>query len=110
MKAWKICVSILFILILIVLFYFLDTRIWIDKYKMKGDTLVFENNHYIRQSTLSESEVNNLGKTIGIAVFRKRVMTDYIWPTWIIEYKDDKEHNHIFVRGLMDLGSTFIKQ
>lgn len=110
MKAWKICASVVILFIIIVLFYFLETRIWIDKYELQGDTLVFENNHYIRKSTLSESDTDNLGKTIGIAVLRKRTITDYIWPNWIFEYKDDKEHHHIFVRGLMDLGSTYIKQ
>lgn len=109
MRLWKICASIAVLLVLIALFYFLDTRIWIDKYKVEGDTLVFGDDHYILQNTLSESDTDNLGQNIGIAVSSEREITDYIWPTWVVAYKDDKEHNRIFVRGLMDLGSVYIK-
>lgn len=93
-----------------ILLYFLNTRVWIEKYTLMGDTLRFENNVYISKGANSESDTDNLGETIGIAVSGKRTVADYIWPVWIYEYKDDKEHNRIFVRGLMDLGSAYIKQ
>ncbi|MBO7745765.1 hypothetical protein I8J29_16270 [Paenibacillus sp. MWE-103] len=110
MKPWKIVGLLVILLILGGVFYFLDTRFWIDKYKMNGDTLVFENNVYISKHSLTESDTSNLGKTIGIAVYKKRSITDYLWPDWVIEYKNEKNHNRIFVRGLMDLGNVYIKQ
>lgn len=110
MKPWKIVGSIVILLVLSGVLYFVNTRIWIDKYEMNGDTLVFDNNVYFRKDTLSESDTNYLGKSIGIAVDGTRSITDYIWPNWILEYKDDKKHNRIFVRGLMDLGAVYIKE
>jgi hypothetical protein len=34
---------------------------------------------------------------------------DYIFPFWVMEYENDKEHNRIFVRGFMDLGGVYEK-
>ena len=110
MKPWKIVGLLVILLILGGVFYILDTRIWIDKYEMNGDTLVFANNVYISKNSLSESDTSNLGKKIGIAINRKMTITDYIWPDWVIEYKSDKNHNYILVRGLIDLGNVYIKQ
>lgn len=108
MKSRKIWLPAVALLIVAALFYFLNTRVWVDKYDIRGDTIVFENNHYVYENSNTE----NLGKSIGIAYVegRKRGITDYIWPEWVYEYKGDKDHERIFVRGLMDLGDTYIKQ
>ncbi|RED66131.1 hypothetical protein [Cohnella lupini] len=110
MKRWRIIILLVTFFMICGIFYFLDTRIWINKYGMKGNTLVFENNVYLLKDSLSESDTSNHGKTIGIAVNEKRSITNYIWPNWILEYKNDKYHNHIFVRGIMDMGNVYIKQ
>jgi hypothetical protein len=111
MKPKKIIILIVALIISIGVFYFLDTRIWINTYEIKDETLLFESNDYFRKDSLSESDSNNLGQKIGIAVNGKRSLTDYIWPNWIFEYKDDKNHNHVFVKGgLMEMGSVYTKQ
>ncbi|CAM3484126.1 hypothetical protein PALU110988_24910 [Paenibacillus lupini] len=108
MKRWRIWLSVVSFALVVVLFYVLNTRVWVDKYEIRGDTIVFENNHYVYEN----SDSDKLGKPIGIAYFegRKRGITDYIWPQWVYGYKGDKDHKRIFVRGLMDLGDTYIKQ
>ncbi|MGO4106362.1 hypothetical protein [Paenibacillus sp. YAF4_2] len=108
MKRWKIWLSVVSLILVVALFYVLDTRFWVDKYEIRGDTIVFENTHYVYEN----SDSDKLGKLIGIAYFegRKRGINDYIWPEWVYGYKGDKEHKRIFVRGLMDLGDTYIKQ
>ena len=62
-----------------------------------GKTLIIENSIYTRSDSISISDEENLGKKIGIAIEGKRTITDYIWPLWVMEYKNDKEHNSIFV-------------
>src|SRR5689334_11823242 len=109
MKPWKIGLIIGILLILCIPAFFVYTRFCLDLYKMDGNTLTFKNNIYIRSDTLSGSDEQNLGKTIGIAVEGKRTITDYIWPYWVLEYKNDEGHNRIFVRRLMDLGSVYKK-
>ncbi|GMK39579.1 hypothetical protein PCCS19_26330 [Paenibacillus sp. CCS19] len=111
MRRWKIVGLVVVLLLGSVIFYFLNTRIWIDKFEMNGDTIIFENHVYVSKGTLSESDTDNLGKKIGVAADGKRTLTDYIWPVWIYEYKDDREqHNRIFAKGLMDLGTVYLKQ
>ncbi|ACT04194.1 hypothetical protein [Paenibacillus sp. JDR-2] len=108
MKMRQIWVSAVILLLLAASFYFLNTRVWVDKYEIRGDTIVFEDNRYAYEG----SSADHLGKTIGIAYTegRKRGITDYIWPEWVYAYKGDKAHKRIFVRGLMDMGDTYIRQ
>lgn len=99
------------LLILSIPAFFIYTRFCLDKFEMNdnGNTLIINNIIYNRSNSLSASDEENLGKTIGIAIEGKRVLSDYIWPFWVIEYKNDKEHNRIFVRGLMGSGGVYIK-
>lgn len=90
--------------------YILKTRIWIDQYEQVGDTLVFANHVYVRTNGISDSDTKNVGKTIGIVHDGKRTLSDYLWPTWVMEYKDDQAHHRVFVRGFMDMGSVYNKQ
>lgn len=107
MKLQRIGVPLVILFLLAASFYFLNTRVWVDKYVIKDDTIVFENNYYVYDT----SDTDHIGKRIGIVCFegRKRGITDYIWPEWVYEYKGDSLHNRIFVRGLMDIGDTYIK-
>jgi hypothetical protein len=109
MKIWKIALFIIVLLILYIPACFIYTRFCLPQYKMDDNTLTYKENVYIRKDSLPNIDTENLGKTIGIAIYGKRTLTDYIWPFWVSEYKDDKEHNRIFVRGLMDLGSEYEK-
>lgn len=111
MKIGKVAFIIVILLILSVPGYFLYTRFCIDKFEMSnnGKTLMIYSNIYTRSDLLSISDEENLGKTIGIAMEGKRTITDYIWPFWVMEYKNDEEHNRIFVRGLMNSGGVYIK-
>ncbi|NIK70508.1 hypothetical protein [Paenibacillus sp. BK720] len=108
MKTRKVWASAVILFLLAVSFYFLNTRVWVDKYEINGDAILFENNKYV----YAESDADHLGKTIGIAYSegKKRGITDYIWPEWVYGYKGDKAHRRIFVRGLMDMGDTYIRQ
>jgi hypothetical protein len=76
---------------------------------MQGNTITFKSSTYVQNEIFSVTDRENLGKTIGIAVEGKRTLSDYIWPFWVMEYKNDKEHNRIFVQGLMDAGSVYNK-
>jgi hypothetical protein len=111
MKIWKIILIIVIIFTLCIPGFFIYTRFCLDKFQMSknGKTLIIENSIYTRSESMSISDEENLGKTIGIAVEGKRTITDFIWPFWVIEYKNDKEHNHIFIRGLMGSGGVYTK-
>lgn len=112
MKIRKI---VLLIIVLLILFipagFFIYDRFCLPQYIINDNTLTYKENIYISKDGLSDTDTENIGKTIGIAVYanKKRELKDYIWPVWVKEYKNDKEHNHIFVIGLMDLGDTYEK-
>ena len=111
MKIGKVILIIVILFALVIPGFFIYTRFCLSKFEMNGNgkTLVIENNIYNRSDSISISDEENLGKTIGIAVEGKRTITDYIWPFWVMEYKNDKEHNRIFVRGLMGSGGVYIR-
>jgi len=109
MKSRKIGLIIVMLVILSIPTYFIYSRFCLDKYIMDGNTLTFNNSIYICKNSLSASDTENIVKTIGIGINGKRTINDYIWPIWVMEYKNDKEHNRIFIRGLMDLGSVYEK-
>jgi hypothetical protein len=52
---------------------------------------------------------SHIGKTIGIGVFPRRTFADLIWPVWIMEYDGDTARDRIFVRGLMDVGTVYVR-
>lgn len=111
MKDLKISlVIIITLLALSIPSWFVYTRFCLPQYKMDTDKLTYKNNIYIMQDHWSISDEENLGKTIGIGVDIKRTLSDLIWPFWVIEYKNDKEHSRVFVRGLMDSGGVYIKE
>jgi hypothetical protein len=107
MKTKKIGLIIVILFILSVPSYFTYTRFCLKQYEMSGNTLIFRNSIYVLKNSLSASDEEGLGKTIGIAIDGKRTITDYIWPFWVIEYKNDKEFKRIFVQGLMGSGGVY---
>lgn len=109
MKIMRIGLVTFILFILSVLLWFTYTRFCLPTYIMEGDTLTYKNNVYHIKDYWSASEEENLGKTIGIGVPAKRELTDLIWPFWVIEYKNDREHNSLFVRGLMGSGGPYRK-
>ena len=110
MRIWKIGLVIIIVLVLCIPTFFIYTRFGLDTYEMNGNTLKFRNSLYVLDELMSPyQDGKDLGKTIGIAVEGERTMTDYIWPFWIIEFKNDKEHQRIFVNGLMGSGGVYKK-
>ncbi len=114
MSELKLSKAILIIVILLILSipgFFIYTRFCLDKFEMKdnGNTLLINNITYSRSNSFSPSDEEGLGNTIGIAIEGKRSFSDYIWPFWVIEYKNDKEHSRIFIRGLMGSGGVYTK-
>lgn len=109
MKIEKVALIISVVFILYIPAWFVYTRFCLPQYKMDSNTLTYKESVYIIKDSFSPSDTENLGKTIGIAIYGKRKLSDYIWPFWVSEYKGDKEHNRIFVRGLMDLGTVYQK-
>lgn len=107
MKVWKIGLIIAILIVFTISPWFVYTRFCLEKYEISGIVLTCKDSIYVRYDSLSASDEENLGKAIGIAVKGKRTISDYIWPIWVMEFKNDKEHNRIFVRGLMDLGSVY---
>lgn len=109
MKIWKTGLIIIIIFVSSIPIFFVYTRFCLDKYEMRGDTLIFKNSIYVRNDFFFASDEENLEKTIGIAIDGNRTISDYIWPFWVVEYKNDNEHNRIFVRGLMGSGGVYKK-
>lgn len=111
MKVKRIVLFIVALFILSIIGSFIYTRFCLNEFKMNrnGSTLTIGNSSYTSSGYISSTDEENLGRTIGIAIKGKRTITDYIWPFWVMEYKNDKEHNHVFVRGLMGSGGTYIK-
>lgn len=107
MKARKIVLIIVILFVLSIPSYFIYTRFCLSQYKMSGNTLIFRNTIYVLKNSFSAADEEGLGKTLGIAVGEKRTITDYIWPFWVMEYKNDKEYKRIFVRGLMGSGGVY---
>lgn len=111
MKGKKILLIIFILFTFSITGLFIYTRVCLDKFELSGNgkTLIIEKNIYSRSQSILIAGEESLGKTIGIAIEGKRTIMDYIWPFWVIEYKNDKEHNYIFVRGLMGSGGVYIK-
>lgn len=90
------------LLILSIPTFFIYTRFCLKMYEIRdsGTTLIFENTVYsieLSSSTPSFEDEENFGKTIGVAVSGKRTTKDYIFPDWVLEYKNDKEHKRLVV-------------
>lgn len=111
MKIGKVISIIVILCALSISGFFIYTRFCLDKFEMSenGKTLIIKNSTYTRSESMFISDEKNLEKTIGIAIEGKRTITDYIWPFWVMEYKNNKEHSRIFVRGLMGSGGVYIK-
>ncbi|MEG0772054.1 hypothetical protein [Clostridium sp.] len=111
MRIRKIVFISVILLVMFIITFFIYTRFCLDRYEMKdnGNTVIINNSIYIRSNSIDISDEEGLGKTIGIAIEGKRIITDYIWPYWVMEYKNDKEHNRIFIRGLMGSGGVYEK-
>jgi hypothetical protein len=83
----------------------------LEKFEMKenGSILIINNTLYTPSNNWTATDNEGLGKTIGIAVEGKRNFSDLIWPFWVVEYENDKEHNRIFINGLMGSGGVYYK-
>lgn len=89
--------------------WFVYTRFCLAQYRMDANTLSYNNEIYVMQDYCSTSDEENVGRTIGIGVSDKRTLADLIWPFWVMEFKSDKEHNSLFLKGLMGSGGKYSK-
>lgn len=105
----RIFIAIIILFVLSITLYFIYTRFCLPKYKTNGNTLTYKNYVYVVQDFRSAIDEENLDKTIGVGVGEKRTLTDLIWPFWVIEYKNDKEDNSLFLSGLMGSGGKYNK-
>jgi hypothetical protein len=92
-----------------VLMWFLYTRFCLPLYAIDGITLTYRHDTYVMEEHGSVTDEENLGDTIGIGVGKERTISDLIWPFWVLEYKGDKEHNSLFLRGLMGSGGKYTR-
>ncbi len=96
--------------ILLIPGWFVYTRFLLPQYQVQGNTLTLQESIYMQKQIFEPSDAENVGNTIGIATDGARTITDLIWPTWVSEYRNDPDHNRIFVQGLMDVGVTYNKK
>jgi hypothetical protein len=120
-KIKTIVLAFIALLVLIPASWFTYTRFIIDQYAISPDwvTITYKDAVYLPEYKpyASDAEAqddlayttSHIGKTIGVAVFPKRSFSDLIWPVWVMEYDGDKAHDHIFVRGLMDVGTVYVR-
>lgn len=103
------------VLLIIISFptWFLGRRLLLPKYVYSGDKLIHKNDVYVRVNTDTTADRNYLGKQIGIAVRKDSAVvfiTDmFFFGESIYEFKDDREHNRIFVDISMGAESCFDK-
>ncbi len=109
MKIKKIGLAIFILLIMYIPVWFIYTRFCLDKYEIEGLTLKRQSVVYVYKNSFFENDEQNIGRTIGIAFEGEKTWQDFVFPYWVMEYKNDKEHNLVFVRGLMDLGGIYEK-
>ncbi|OPX83533.1 MAG: hypothetical protein A4E53_04618 [Pelotomaculum sp. PtaB.Bin104] len=110
MKYIKISlIIVILVFVLSIPTWFIYTRFCLPVYKMEGELIFYKNDKYVMQNHSSISDEENLGNTVGIGVGKERTLTDLIWPYWVIEYKNDKEHERLFLRGLMGSGGPYTK-
>ncbi|KAA9003932.1 hypothetical protein F4V43_10965 [Paenibacillus spiritus] len=87
--------------------YAVHTRTGPDRYEKKGNLLWRDGRVYRLVDVVEDSERKSIGNTVGIAVEGRRTWTDWVFPTWIMEFKQDPGHERLFVRGLMDNGAVY---
>lgn len=107
MKFRKIGIILIILFVLSIPSWFIYTRFLLPQYVMSGNTLNFRNAIYVRSDSISASDEENLGSTIGIGVKGKRKLDDFIWPFWIKEYKNDKQFNTLYISGLKGSGGIY---
>ncbi len=109
MKLGKIFAILFLLLVLSIPGFFVYTRFLLEQYHGQADRLTSNTGVYVRTASLTPPDEKNIGSTIGIAIYGERTITDLIWPYWVMEFQDDKDHNCVFVQGLMDLGQAYCK-
>lgn len=81
----------------------LSGRVFTPTCPMAGDgaSLYFGGATYTRDNTLPTYTEQDVGRVVAIGEEGRRTLTDFIWPNWIMEFKNDKGHEHLLLRGLM---------
>ncbi len=105
--------SIIVLLIIISIpTWFLTRRLLLPDYVYNGDKLIHKNDVYMLSNTDTSADRKNLGRQIGVAMrehSKLRLIAESILGDTVYEFKDDKEHNRIFVHVFMDGSFTYGK-
>ncbi|MBK1809037.1 hypothetical protein JHL18_00025 [Clostridium sp. YIM B02505] len=110
MKRKKFFLAIPLLIVLYIVSNFVYTMVYLDKYQYTSNgNILFEDSVYVYSKTLTDGD-KNMGKTIGTVKKHDGVIENYFSPTWVRELKDDKQHNKIVVRGLMDFWAIYERQ
>lgn len=105
MKNKKLSLIIVLLAIITIPAFFTTRRLLMPKYIYDGKTLVYKNNIYVYENADNVADRSNLGKQIGIAIQKDSKITfigDLFFGDTVYEFKDDKEHNRIFISVYMD--------
>jgi hypothetical protein len=103
---------IVLLLIISIPTWFVGRRLLLQKYIYNGNTLVYKNIVYVYENADNVADRNNLGRQIGIAMRKdsmKIFIADSFFGDTVYEFKDDKEHNRIFVHVFMDGSGAYQK-
>jgi hypothetical protein len=112
MKSRKISLIIVTLLIISIPTWLVTKRLFLPKYVYNGNDLVYKNIVYVYENADNVADRNNLGKQIGIAMRKDSKITfiaDLFFGDTVYEFKDDKEHNRIFVNVFMDGSGAYQK-
>ena len=109
-KKHKIWSGFLILIALLMLSNFIYTRVYLNKYEFTTDGgLFYKDNVYVTSYAVYD-DTNNIGKLIGTVKERNNTQIDWVFPTYVRELKDDKYHNKIIIRGLMDSWTVYERQ
>jgi hypothetical protein len=76
MRIRKIVFVIFILLVMSLITFFIYTRFYLNIYELKdnGNILIIKNSIYNRSNSVTISDEENLGKTLGIAIEGKRTI------------------------------------
>lgn len=102
MKFRKKVILIICLIVLFIPSWFFYKLATLPTYRDDGKTIIYKNNIYVAKD-YNFTDTNSIGKPIGIAIYgdRKRKFSDWIFGASVKEFKNDKEHNLIYVSWFM---------
>ena len=109
MKISKKGFIIVLLLIIAIPTWFAAKKCLLSRYVYDGNTLVYKNDIYIYSRSFTVADEVHAGKPIGIAVHKNEKVTlaeIFTFSDTVYEFKDDKEHNYIFIKMFVNCKSN----